>query len=339
MKSFISRFFLVAAVLAIGFGSATGQDADLAKLEAVFSEAISRAEQPVVELKGQYVKGLEKYLEAAQQRGDLEGVLAGKKEIETFAQKDRQDVSRWPDLKRMREIYDTSLTRVAGEVAVARLKIYETYRKELQTRVENLTRQGKLEEAVKLAERVKGLGQHSDTDKKEPPKTPTGAVLWEFKQLADLELVNDCEIRSADGKSFTISSARESGSFVQSKGVTFKPPFRIQARVATDSTNIRFIFAGKQMVIFNWEAKPSELRIHDPDSGKGFSVQDIRELRAGRLYDIEIDVLTDKLVIRSNGIKVAEPQVNCRATEGPIGIGPAFGSVLTLESLSVSPIK
>lgn len=224
-----------------------------------------------------------------------------------------------------------------GETAVERLQAYETERNELKTRVHALTRQGHVEEALKLAARVKELALLIETEKKKIPKATR--VVWELKQPAEMESVNGCVIENLDGEFFRISSPKKDGSYVQSKGVKFKPPFRIRARVATTSTNIRFFFARYQMAIFNWEMKRSELRIHDPVNRRAFGIAGKGQLETGTAHAIEIDVLADKLVIRANGAELAAPQVNYGGFEGPVGIGPAFGSVLRLESLAVESLK
>ncbi len=84
----------------------------LAEMDAAYAAAIARIEKPQVELLAKYQEGLRALQERKRAAGDLEAVLALTRELETATQKTKRDFESQPDLKRLREIYETSLARL-----------------------------------------------------------------------------------------------------------------------------------------------------------------------------------------------------------------------------------
>ena len=114
-----------------------------------------------------------------------------------------------------------------------------------------------------------------------------------------------------------------------------KSPYRIALSCATDSTNIRIYF-GQCRLIFNWEVRPDQLRFWDrlssnpvqPVDGKG-------KVSVGDVHDFSIEVTDKKIEVYVDGRKRAYFEGDYSKLEGPVGVGPAHGSVVTIESFGV----
>ncbi len=317
-------------------GWAPAEDAAIVELKARFTEALARAEQPQTELDAKYRENLEALFNAERGKGNLEGALAVKKEMDGYKAPGERQLDAWPELKRMRDIYEAASERVDGQIGADRLRLHEAYRQELRNHLERLTREGKLEEAVRLSTEVKGIDKMITELQAARPglgEDASAKVLWEFKSRASVEMDKGIEIKT-QGDGYVLSSKSSSGARITSRK-TFKPPFRISTRVATDSTNIRIYFNDQVLVIFNWELNPAELRIHEPKTGRNLAFRDKGFLERNQMHDIVIDVLDDKVVARANGRQLVRAEARSDGVEGPVGLGPAFGSILTMESMQV----
>lgn len=345
MKTRHLIFFCLSALLLGPFsfpGQVAAQDPEVAKLETAFAEALSRLEQPMSELDTKYQENLDKWMAAAQSRGDLEALVAGKKERETFKQLAERKFDAWPDLKRLREIYETTHQKLSEGVADDRRRLFEAFHRELISNVERLTRAGQLDEAVRLSQRAQQMEKLLAV---EAVKTPLlggegkdEEVLWEFKSLASVDTIKECGLKKV-GDAYVIVSPRGGAGSYHNSRRTFKPPFRIEARVTTDSTNIRFYYNNNTLSIFNWEMNPRELRVHEPKTNRNMGFRDKGELERNTLHDIEIDVLDDEIKVKADRKRLVEVPADNKGLDGPVGIGPAFGSTLTLESMRVIQLK
>ncbi|MCB1089698.1 MAG: hypothetical protein KDM63_21840, partial [Verrucomicrobiae bacterium] len=258
---------------------------------------------------------------------------------ETFKSPGERQLDALPELKRVREIYESASGKLKEQIAGERLRLFEAYRQGLQGHLERLTKAGNLEEAVNLSTEIKSLDKTiADAQAARPPALGMGndskeTILWEFKSRASVELDKGIELKT-QGDAYQLSSSTGAGARITSKR-SFKPPFRIAVRVATDSTNIRFYYNNQVLSIFNWEMNPAELRIHEPSTGRNFGYRDKGFLERNEMHDIEIDVLEKKIVARADRKTLVEVDMRADGVEGPVGLGPAFGSILTMESLKV----
>lgn len=323
-------------------GDLFAQDPEVAKLETAFAEAMSRLEAPLTELDTKYLESLDNWMTAAQARGELEALVAGKKERETFRQPGERDYDAWPDLKRLREIYESTHERLSENISGDRRQIFETFHRELNSHVERLTRAGQLDEAVRLSQRAQQIEKLLAVEVvAKPPLGGDGKdeeVLWEFKSQASVDTIKDCGLKKV-GDAYVIVSPRGGAGSYHNSRRTFKPPFRIQARVTTDSTNIRFYYNNNTLSIFNWEMNPRELRVHEPKTNRNMGFRDKGELERNKLHDIEIDVLDNEIKVKADRQRLVEVPADNTGLDGPVGIGPAFGSTLTLESMRVIQLK
>ncbi|MCB1076975.1 MAG: hypothetical protein KDM64_04010, partial [Verrucomicrobiae bacterium] len=193
LLSKLSAARILPAGLVILAGIAWGEDAAVTDLRSRFSEAVSRVEQPLSELEMKYLESLGVMFQAEQGKGNLEGSLAIKKEIESFKSPGERQLDAWPELKRVREIYESASGKLKEQIAGERLRLFEAYRQGLQGHLERLTKAGNLEEAVNLSTEIKSLDKTiADAQAARPPALGMGndskeTILWEFKSRASVE--------------------------------------------------------------------------------------------------------------------------------------------------------
>ena len=113
----------------------------------------------------------------------------------------------------------------------------------------------------------------------------------------------------------------------------FTPPFKITAKVVTDTTETR-IHYGKGLFIFNWANKPDQIRVHDlltaapnPIPGKG--------LKAGKEHTIVIEVEPRRMVLKVSGQQIYSSNGDYRGLKNTIAIGPAMGSKIHVHAFDI----
>lgn len=322
IKRFSTGWFLLTCSL-LGFGGLHAQN-PLDELETTYRAAIARAEAPERDLLAKYIEGLRALQERQRAAGDLEGVLAITGEIESAAAEKKRDFEKIPELKRLREIYDTNLARIREQTGRETSRLRDAYRQRLLTETESLTRAGKIEEALLVKARIETLDRESGGP-------GDMEVLWEWRSRSHVEAVNGCEMET-NGDRYDLTGRGGNG-WMKSRR-DFKPPFRLQIRAMTDSTNIRLYYRS-HLAILNWEMNPQELRMHYPGTGASTGIGGKGNVPLNVMSAIEVDVLLDKVVLRVDGETRGEIITTNTGLEGPVGIGPAFGSVVTVESMRV----
>lgn len=342
MKLIAPLLFAGLAVCAT-LGRSAAAETDWLELEAAYVSALGETAQPMEELLERYRDSLRALAARAQESGNLEEMLAAQREAENAeAPGEREFAS--PELARLRGIFEANAAGLEKEEIQARLRLHQTYLERLRSGVEDLTRANRVDEALRLDEkrrRLKALIEEETPLGGEVAGTAEGedlAVLWELRSRAGAESVNDCEIRS-DGDRLVLSSPRPRGwSHVRSRR-EFRPPFRLDARAATDSTNIRFYYDGKVLAILNWEVNLDELRLHNPATQASVGIRGKGRIPQNEMQDVEVDVLPDRVILRVNGEVRGELAADNADLRGPVGIGPAFGSVVSLERFRVLALE
>jgi hypothetical protein len=114
----------------------------------------------------------------------------------------------------------------------------------------------------------------------------------------------------------------------------FAPPLAIVAHAATDSTNIRLHF-GAGSVILNWEVNQSELRIQDPATGQIIPVPNKGKVTPNVVHEIIWEIHEDKMRLLVDGVERYQQTGNYGQLKGEVLIGPAQGSTVMLQSLSI----
>lgn len=332
--------FLTVSSALILLAEVPDADPKVAALEASFAELHETAGQPLRDLRAKYLENVEAWMLQSQKRGDLQAVIAANEEIKTVDLEKARDLTQWPELQRLRGIYETSMKKLQINVNAERTKLRRPYRERLQQEVERLTREGKIGDAKRVAAKVtefdRAVSQEAASSGK-VPEEGAGAILWELSGRASIESVNDAEIRT-ENEARLITSRRNDWSYFQSKR-TFKPPFRLQTRVSTDKNEIRFYYNADILSLFGWESNPTELRLHEPTTGRKLAFKDKGQVVPGNIHFIEIDVHPDRIEVKVDGEQRALAVVSSFGVDAPVGIGPAFGSVLTVEMMRVLDLK
>ena len=124
-------------------------------------------------------------------------------------------------------------------------------------------------------------------------------------------------------------------------------PLRIEAVAKTDSTSLRLHFA-KGHIIFNWEAVPGRMACYEPVYGHPFNVKEQGQIPEDTwvrvTWEIREDhmrVLVDDQQRYANAGETGDKfhRINYRGLMSPVGIGPAWGSIVTVRSLSVRELE
>ncbi len=316
------------------YPTAQADEAGIGELKTAYAAALAAIEEPHRVLLVKYRESLQALLERQRAAGNLEAVLATTKEMESATSAAPRDFSAQPDLKRLRDIYDKALQRIRTSTVADLDRLNESYREQALSRVESLTRAGRIDEAKEVNAWLEELQERPSST----VGTEGGAkVLWELKSRAGIEAVGGCEMKV--GKAgFELTSERGGGNAWMKSRQEFSPPFRIVTRVATDSTNIRLYYRS-HLAILNWEVNPSELRIHHPDGSGGVGFAGKGQVPRNRMQDVEIDVLPDKVTVKVDGRLRGELLAASTGLKGPVGIGPAFGSTVTVESFRVLALE
>jgi hypothetical protein len=118
----------------------------------------------------------------------------------------------------------------------------------------------------------------------------------------------------------------------------FKTPLVITAVAKTDSTNIRLYYGKSGVIIFNWELNQGQLRHHDPKSGAISGVGDRGSVPKNTWVAIRWVISNTESRIEVDGVERASFMGDYSGLSGTVGIGPGVGSVVTVNSMTVSPI-
>ena len=113
-----------------------------------------------------------------------------------------------------------------------------------------------------------------------------------------------------------------------------RPPFTLKTVAKTDSTNLR-LYWHLGTVIFNWECSVRQLRIHAPDTGRNIGVDGKGFITANEWHDIHWEIRPASMRLVVDGELRFEGEGNWGQIQAPVGIGPCFGSTVTVRSLVV----
>jgi hypothetical protein len=326
--------FMVSCSLT-SFAEVNLPDPQVVALEASFAVLNEKAGQPLRDLRVRYRENVEAWMQESQKKGDLQAVVAAQEEIKTMDLEKERNLTQWPELERLRGIYDTATSKISAEVDAERLKLKRPYRERLQQEVGRLTREGKIDEAKRVSAMVTELDRILSPGEAE--ETGTSDILWAFTNRASVESIKDAEVKTID-KGRRITSKHDDWSYIQSKR-TFKPPFRLQTRVSTNKNEIRLYYNADILSMFGWESNPTELRLHEPTTGRKLAFPDKGQVVPGKVHFIEIDVHPDRIEVKVDGELRAQASVSSFGVDAPVGIGPAFGSELTVEMMQVLALK
>ncbi|MDF2374789.1 MAG: hypothetical protein P1U81_01020 [Verrucomicrobiales bacterium] len=325
----ITALLLVSAVCSSPVFSQSIRDKILTASEARLLFEVERAEagKPLVALQDNLDQALERLGKDLQNEGDLEGLLVIKQERETF--RDRTEPappSPIEPLNALRQIYWRERESLQNDISAAERTAFETYRKSLEIIIRELTKAGEFDEALAVKNAIEvAEAEISGTE----PASAAANVELVLGEEENYVIDTNCELTRRGGD-YVITSEAFDGAYVAGKRV-FKTPFRILARAETDSENIRLYFGQRGIVVLGWEVRPGELRIVEPVDRNQNGFPDAGFIKPNRMYDIEIHVTEEAITVTVDGEKRGEVRGNYSDAEGRIGIGPARGSVVTVE--------
>lgn len=114
----------------------------------------------------------------------------------------------------------------------------------------------------------------------------------------------------------------------------YRVPLLIDLTAKTDSTNIRLKFANGG-IVFNWEHDPDALKWNDPEDGAGETIRGSGRLAANEWAHIQWYMDEKLSVVLVGGQIVHAVRGSYADLSGPIGVGPAWSSVVTLRTFRV----
>jgi hypothetical protein len=117
-----------------------------------------------------------------------------------------------------------------------------------------------------------------------------------------------------------------------------KPPFALHVNAKTDSKNLR-LYYNVGVLIFNWEGNEDELRIHDPATNETIGVANQGKIEPDKYHDIVWEIYPNGMRVLVDGNERARRLGDYEKLEASPGIGPAFGSVVSVKSFRVEALK
>jgi hypothetical protein len=162
-----------------------------------------------------------------------------------------------------------------------------------------------------------------------PAPFPKAAAFPQFVRVERCELIKQAKrivLKGPDGDQARILTQQK-----------HRPPFSLHLKVKTDSRNLR-LYYHLGVLIFNWEGNEDELRIHDPATAAQEGVANQGRITPEKYHNVVWTIYPDGMRIHVDGAERFRRRGNYEKLEAAIGIGPAFGSVITLESFRVKQL-
>jgi hypothetical protein len=141
--------------------------------------------------------------------------------------------------------------------------------------------------------------------------------------------------KSRDGLKITVTRKREEGKF-ETKA-QFATPLILTAVVRSDSKSIR-LYYGKGMIALNRENSPGELRFHDPRTDKPTGIKGKGAAPRKEFVTVRWIITKSNSRIEVNGVERATIGGDYAGFSGAVGVGSADFGVITVRSLSVTPL-
>lgn len=334
------RYLPILLILTLDSTPAIAQDATkidprVAQLEKEYVSALQNAKMDLGTLENRYVEELTKLKTEVETAGDLKVALLIQDEIQNYASPKTRDFTVSPRLQRLREIYQEGARRLEPEVLQKRKAVMTDYAQRFEQLKLSLTQESNLRAAQQAEQQADAIRLALQAGDIAAPGA-TAKALWTLTGKRDVKIVKDCEL-DRKGDQFILTSRHRDGSYLNTDQ-SFELPIRISARAGTDTTNIRFYFGDIPLAIFNWEEKPDQLRIHHPINRSARGFNGVGHLARNQLYDLVIDLEKEKITVSIDGKQSAQLTGDFSGASGPVGLGPAFGSVITVERFEVFKI-
>jgi hypothetical protein len=100
-----------------------------------------------------------------------------------------------------------------------------------------------------------------------------------------------------------------------------RPPFTLRAQVRTESGDVRLYYA-LGIVVFNWTARPDEIRVHDPTTGLSAGASGQGVLTPGEWHEVAWDISTNAMTVTVDG----QPRYQAKGAYSRLNAFPGVGS-------------
>jgi len=127
----------------------------------------------------------------------------------------------------------------------------------------------------------------------------------------------------------------------------YRPPFALTVKAMTDTTNIRLYYGSapedraifpEGLVIFNWEVRPTELRIHDLLTGQAQAVPGKGSVSEKEWHIVRWEIAAAEMRVFVDGELRYQAKGEFAGLARQLGIGPALGSTVSVQSFVVEPL-
>ncbi len=112
-------------------------------------------------------------------------------------------------------------------------------------------------------------------------------------------------------------------------------PFTAEFVAKTDSTNIRFAYGRRGIVILNWEVRPDELRIHDFATGRKRGFRGLGQVPANQFVTVLLDVSDTQMMVSVDGRARVRVSGAYKGLAQKLAIHSDIGSSVTVKSFRI----
>ena len=116
---------------------------------------------------------------------------------------------------------------------------------------------------------------------------------------------------------------------------TYRAPLIIRAIARTDSTNLRLYWHIGE-IILNWECSVRELRVHDPHTGDQQGIAGAGFITTSEWHEVVWEIDRHAMQLTVDGSNRFACAGDYSAIESAVGIGPCFGSTVTVKEFTVT---
>ena len=150
----MSSLKLLLLITLVTVTSLIAQETDnrIEKLQVSYEQSLALAGEPLAELNKRYAEELERLKEQYQGKGDLDAVLRVETETKNFTDGAERDFRAWPDLRRLRNIYEVNQERLEKSVREKQMNIHRQSVTRFAELTLEYTKNGDLASAVKSNE-------------------------------------------------------------------------------------------------------------------------------------------------------------------------------------------
>jgi hypothetical protein len=115
-------------------------------------------------------------------------------------------------------------------------------------------------------------------------------------------------------------------------------PFKARIVAMTDSTNLRIQY-GRGRIIFNSDTNPGDLVFETISAGRPFKFHELGNVAPHLMATIDLVVTETTTEVIVDGKTRVTMKDNCKGVKGKLGIGPSHGSLVTVKSVTIEPLK